>query len=154
LGVHRSTFADPGRPPRHCENVSFFCHDPSQRPTPASTMLSTQSMRPAPLAPSLHLFVCSNRRPADSALGAGCGEAGEAVFRTLKGEVAKRGAYRAIWVTQTHCLGICPKRGCTVAVYARQHSQRIVSEVEPADAAVLFGQALSAAGSGEAGAGS
>jgi (2Fe-2S) ferredoxin len=99
-------------------------------------------MRSATLAPTVHLFVCVNRRPEGSPLGAGCGDAGDAVFDVLKEEVAKRGAYRAVWVTRTLCLGVCPKRGCTVAVYPRQ---RIVSEVEPADAPALF---LSATGQG------
>jgi (2Fe-2S) ferredoxin len=100
-------------------------------------------MHQGPLSPSLHFFVCANRRPAESPLGSGCADAGETVFHTLKGEVAKRGAYRAIWVTQTQCLGICPKRGCTVAIYPRQ---RIVSEVEPADAVALFEGALGVTG--------
>jgi (2Fe-2S) ferredoxin len=98
-------------------------------------------MRPAPLAPSVHLFVCANRRPEGSPLGRGCGDAGEAVFGALKSEVARRGAYRAIWVTQTLCLGICPARGCTVATYP---AQRIVAEVELADAAGLIESALAA----------
>jgi (2Fe-2S) ferredoxin len=97
------------------------------------------SMLAAPPAPSVHLFVCANRRPGGSPLGPGCGTTGEAVFRTLKAEVAKRGAYRAIWVTQTLCLGICPKRGCTVAAYPRQH---IVSEVEEEDAVALLERTL------------
>jgi (2Fe-2S) ferredoxin len=96
-------------------------------------------MRPAPLAPSVHLFVCVNRRPADSPLGLGCGDAGEQVFALLKDEVAKRGAYRTVWVTRTLCLGICPPRGCTVATYPRQD---IVSEVNPSDATALFERAL------------
>src|SRR5580658_4423526 len=96
-------------------------------------------MRPAPLAPAVHLFVCANRRPADNPLGPGCGDAGDAVFDSMKAEVAKRGAYRAVWVTRTLCLGQCPKRGCTVAVYPRQ---RIVSEVELADAPGLFESAI------------
>jgi (2Fe-2S) ferredoxin len=61
------------------------------------------------------------------------------VFRALKDEVAKRGAYRAIWVTQTLCLGVCPRQGCTVAIYPRQ---QIVSEVAPADVGPLFARAL------------
>jgi (2Fe-2S) ferredoxin len=98
-------------------------------------------MRPAPLAPAVHLFVCCNRRPADSPLGPGCGDAGEAVFESMKEEVAKRGAFRAVWVTRTQCLGICPKHGCTVATYPQQ---RIVSEVELADAPALFASAIQA----------
>src|ERR1700722_2117435 len=93
------------------------------------------AMRPAPLAPAVHFFVCANRRLPDSPLGVGCGDAGEAVYAALKEEVARRGAYRTAWVTQTLCLGVCPKRGCTVAMYPRQ---KILSEVEPSDAAALF----------------
>jgi (2Fe-2S) ferredoxin len=96
-------------------------------------------MRAAPLVPRVHLFVCANRRSADDPLGGGCGDAGDLVFDALKAEVAKRGAYRAVWVTRTYCLGVCPKRGATVAVYPRQ---RIVAEVEPSDAAPLFQSAL------------
>ena len=96
-------------------------------------------MRAAPLAPAVHLFVCANRRPDGGPLGPGCGDAGDAVFGALKDEVAKRGAYRSVWVTKTLCLGICPKRGCTVAIYPRQ---RIVSEVGIEEAAALFVSAV------------
>ena len=99
-------------------------------------------MRPALLAPAVHFFVCANRRLPDSPLGVGCGDAGEAVYAALKEEVARRGAYRTAWVTQTLCLGVCPKRGCTVAMYPRQ---KILSEVEPSDAAALFADALAEA---------
>ena len=98
-------------------------------------------MRDTPLVPKLHLFVCANRRPADDPLGAGCGDAGDAVFAALKHEVSARGAYRAVWVTRTYCLGICPKRGCTVAAYA-PGERRIIAEVEARDAAALFQHAL------------
>jgi (2Fe-2S) ferredoxin len=96
-------------------------------------------MHPAPVTPKLHLFVCANRRAPGDPLGPGCGERGEAVFAAMKAEVAKRGAYRAIWVTRTHCLGICPKQGCTVAVYPRQE---VIAEVQAADAVPLFERAL------------
>jgi (2Fe-2S) ferredoxin len=105
----------------------------------ASIMLRTDRMRVAPLAPSVHLFVCANRRPESSPLGQGCGAAGEAVFGALKAEVARRGAYRAVWITQTLCLGICPKKGCTVASYPQQ---RIVSEVEVGEAVALLDAAI------------
>ena len=111
-------------------------------------MLLPPVMPASPLSPSLpslpqlHFFVCANRRPADSPLGAGCGAAGEAVFAALKQEVAKRGAYRAVWVTQTLCLGVCPRRGCTVALYP---AQQLLAEIEPADVAPLFANALGSA---------
>ena len=80
------------------------------------------------LAPRLHLFVCANRR-VDSPLGPGCGERGDAVYDALK--AANREVAR-IWITKTHCLGICPQKGCTVARYPGV-SPAIVTEVTVAD---------------------
>lgn len=113
-------------------------------------------MRPAPLAPRVHFFVCANRRPPGDPLGAGCGDAGDAVFAVMKSEVARRGAYRAAWVTRTHCLGICPPTGCTVAIYGAPAAgdggtpARILSEVTTADAPALFASSYDAAIQGEA----
>jgi predicted metal-binding protein len=101
------------------------------------------------MAPLVHLFVCANRRSADSALGPGCGDGGEAVYAALKERVARRGAVRDAWVTQTQCLGVCPKQGCTVAVVARGE-ERIVAEVTPVDADALLAGAWAAQGSGGA----
>lgn len=92
------------------------------------------------LVPGVHLFVCANRREEGSPLGAGCGDAGRDVFNALKAEVAKRGAYRSIWVTETRCLGLCPKRGCTVAVYPRQ---ALLAEVEASDVPAIFDEVRS-----------
>jgi hypothetical protein len=100
-------------------------------------------MRPAPLAPVVHLFVCANRRPTDSSLGPGCGAGGEVVYGALKEAVARRGAVREVWVTQTQCIGICPKHGCTVAVVARAE-ERILAEVGPDDVGPLLDAALAA----------
>jgi predicted metal-binding protein len=98
-------------------------------------------MRRAPLAPRTHLFVCQNRRPDGSTLGPGCGEAGDQVFAILKREVAQARAYADVWITQTSCLGVCPAHGATVAVYGADTAQRIVTEVEPADAQALYASA-------------
>ena len=92
--------------------------------------------------PDVHLFVCANHRDADSPLGPGCGDGGERVFAVMKAEVARRGAYRAIWVTKTYCLGVCPKSGATVAVYPQG---ALYSEVDETEAAMLLDAA--AAGS-------
>jgi (2Fe-2S) ferredoxin len=92
-------------------------------------------MRSYPSLPKVHFFVCANRRPAGDPLGPGCGDHGDAVYAGLKDEVARHGAFRAVWVTRTHCLGVCPKRGCTVAVYPRA---KVLAEVEPADVGPLF----------------
>ena len=92
-------------------------------------------MRDAGIRPTLHLFVCANQRPPGSALGEGCGARGEALYEALKREVAARGAHASVWITKTYCLGICPKRGATVASYP---SGRVLAEAEPGDAARLL----------------
>ncbi len=95
-------------------------------------------MRPSPLLPTAHLFVCANARPLDDPLGPGCSAAGEALFLELKREVARRGSLATIWVTKTHCLGICPKRGAACAIYPKK---QIVTEAESTDAARLVSSA-------------
>lgn len=94
-------------------------------------------MRPA-LSPRLHLFVCANRR-VDAGLGPGCGERGDAVYTALKREVGARGRVREVWVTKTHCLGICPPRGATVARWPAGPEGAIMTEVTETDAAELIG---------------
>jgi (2Fe-2S) ferredoxin len=96
-------------------------------------------MHPVSLLPKLHFFVCTNRRAEGSLLGKGCGAAGDAVLEALRAEVASRGAFRDVWITQTMCLGLCPQRGTTVAVYPKQ---AIVTEVDAGDAGALFGAEL------------
>ena len=91
-------------------------------------------MRVAP-SPRLHLFVCANRREG-SPLGPGCGERGDALYDALKAGVAARRGFAEIWVTKTHCLGICPKRGATVARYPA--AEPILSDVELADVDTLL----------------
>lgn len=88
------------------------------------------AMREAP-RPRLHLFVCANRR-SDSPLGPGCGDHGEAVYKALKDAVTD---VARVWITKTHCLGICPKSGCTVARYPQQ---AIFTEVTPEDLPTLL----------------
>lgn len=97
-------------------------------------------MRIAAMTPQLHLFVCANRRAPDSPLGPGCAEAGEAVFDALKEEVGSRRQFADIWVTKTHCLGVCPREGATVAVYRRVGNPcgRIFSEVHAHEARDLL----------------
>lgn len=92
-------------------------------------------MRPAP-APRVHLFVCANRREG-SPLGPGCGDRGEALYAALKDEVARRGCIQDVWVTKTQCLGICPKRGATIARWPAAPPSPILADVEPGDAAAL-----------------
>lgn len=96
-------------------------------------------MRTAQQSPRLHLFVCANRRAADDPLGAGCSAYGDAVYGTLKDEVARRGILREVWITRTSCLGLCPKRGATLAVYP---AGKLLLDVEASDAVGLLESAL------------
>jgi (2Fe-2S) ferredoxin len=97
---------------------------------------------PKPFAyppPALHFFVCGNVRASGSPLGPGCGEAGERTFAALKAEVAGRGLHMRVWVTQTACLGVCPRAGCAVAIYPRT---QLLADVQPEDAPALLDGAL------------
>ena len=96
-------------------------------------------MQPIRVLPQAHLFVCANRREADSPLGPGCADQGDAVYEALKAEVARRGLVRSVWVTKTHCLGICPKHGATTALYPHQ---AMWGGAEADDAGMLLDAAL------------
>jgi (2Fe-2S) ferredoxin len=85
-------------------------------------------------SPELHLFVCANRREG-SPLGPGCGDYGDEVYDALKREVAARGEIGRVWITKTHCLGICPRQGATVARY---RGGEIITEVRAGDATALL----------------
>jgi (2Fe-2S) ferredoxin len=98
-------------------------------------------MRIAPTAPRLHLFVCATRR-ADSPLGPGCAEAGDAVFDSLKESVSARRRFADIWITKTHCLGLCPRDGATVASYP---DGSIFTEVHATEARDLLARELAKA---------
>ena len=87
--------------------------------------------------PSQHFFVCANRREG-SVLGPGCGERGDALYDALKSEIAARRKVVTVWVTKTHCLGICPSQGATVARYPSRDP--IVTDVEVSDVAELLSQ--------------
>ncbi len=73
-------------------------------------------MKASSYRPRVHLFVCANRRSDDDPLGGGCGARGDAVFDAFKAATRARGLVSAVWVTKTHCLGLCPKIGCTVGI--------------------------------------
>lgn len=96
-------------------------------------------------APRVHLFVCANRREG-SPLGPGCGAHGDAVYDALKREVATRRLVTEAWITKTHCLGICPRQGATVASYGTgENTSPIRCEVEATDAGALLDDALAGA---------
>lgn len=74
-------------------------------------------MRESPYMPRrAQIFVCVNRRHANDPLGGGCSDRGEAVYEALRSELSARGERAAVWITRTHCLGICPKVGASVAI--------------------------------------
>lgn len=90
------------------------------------------------IRPRLHLFVCANRRRA-SPLGPGCSERGDALYEELKRTVAREGTVGETWITKTHCLGICPERGATIARYpARVGHGPIETEVVADDVPALL----------------
>ena len=151
VGLQRPNRGDVARAPRSCAG---FAHGRMQARAGAGGPLihavwcvakcesrraayAARAMREA-APPRVHLFVCANRRDASSPLGPGCGDAGDAVYAAMKDEVAARGAYRDAWVTRTYCIGVCPKRGCTVAIYPRG---RVVAEVTVDGARALFEEA-------------
>ena len=84
-----------------------------------------------------YVFVCTNRRSAHDPLGAGCGDRGEAVYEALRAEIGRRGAWRSVWLARSGCIGVCPKKGCTVVAGSARYD-----EVSPADAKTLIFSAL------------
>lgn len=93
-------------------------------------------MKRADFAPTTsHLFVCVNRRSPTDPLGAGCGDRGDALYRELKSCVARGGLATRVWVTRTHCLGVCPKQGAAVATMP---PYRLFTGATPEDAAELL----------------
>jgi (2Fe-2S) ferredoxin len=91
-------------------------------------------MRPAPFRPAVQAFVCTNRRDAGDPLGPGCGDAGEAVWRELRGRVAGAGIGGRVWVTRTLCQGLCPRSGACVSL---SPAGELWTDVSPADVAEL-----------------
>ncbi len=55
----------------------------------------------------------------------------------MKEEVATRGLVRDVWITKTHCLGVCPKQGATVARYGSA-GDPILTEVVISDVPAIF----------------
>ncbi len=88
--------------------------------------------------PSRHVLVCVNERDPASPLGTGCGARGEALYASLKDLVTSRGAQRDVWITRTHCLGICPRAGATCVTLDASGERRVLSGVERADAQALL----------------
>ena len=88
--------------------------------------------------PETHIFVCVNTR-VDTGLGEGCGDRGERVWEALRREVVARRKLATVWITRSHCIGICPKAGATLATFPRR---AILSGVLPEDAARVLDDAM------------
>jgi len=92
-------------------------------------------VKTSPLAPQRHVFVCVNARPPGDPLGPGCSARGEAVYTALKSRVAQSGLTARVWITRTHCLGLCPPKGATVALHP---AGGLFTEVEPEDVPTIW----------------
>jgi len=103
-------------------------------------------MKPSPVPlPAAQLFVCVNRRAPGDPLGEGCSARGDAVYDAAKRTVASARAASRVWVTRTHCLGICPKHGATVERVVQRASTpaALFTEVSPSDVPALLKDLLS-----------
>ena len=69
------------------------------------------------MKPRRHVFVCTNRRLADAQMPSCAPNGGGDVLEAFLHARAQQGLYRAIYITQSLCLGVCPTRGSTVVVY-------------------------------------
>jgi (2Fe-2S) ferredoxin len=64
-----------------------------------------------------HFFVCNNRRGGETGLQS-CGEQdGSEIFTALLSARQEKRMVTQIFITETKCLGPCPERGTTIAVY-------------------------------------
>jgi hypothetical protein len=70
------------------------------------------------------------------------------VYDELKRVVAHERKVTEIWVTKTHCLGVCPKRGATVARYGEDGERSVLADVEVGDVSALLGSGTGASGGG------
>jgi (2Fe-2S) ferredoxin len=100
-------------------------------------------MEPARFGPRAQIFVCTNERLATDPLTSACGRVGMGVYTAVKRAVGAAGRVGDIWVTRTACLGHCPPRGCSVAIYPT-NEQWI--DATPADAGAIVDRAITAAG--------
>jgi (2Fe-2S) ferredoxin len=57
------------------------------------------------------------------------------VYTTLRGAVNRRGLAAAVWLTRTHCLGVCPRSGTAVALAP---GGQLLTEVGASDAEALL----------------
>jgi hypothetical protein len=91
-------------------------------------------MRASPFRPSRgQILVCVNRRPDGDPLGTGCGDRGEAVYSAMRRGLSPAGLSGAMWVTRTHCQGICPAIGACVTLPSASEGGDMLTEVTPAD---------------------
>jgi (2Fe-2S) ferredoxin len=64
-----------------------------------------------------HFFVCTNLRGPESGMPSCADNESQAVLAALRAARIERGLIQEVYVTETTCLGPCPKQGATVVVY-------------------------------------
>lgn len=96
-------------------------------------------MRPFPPSTTLPHFCVRETSRHDSGLGAGCEGRGAEVLEALRTEVQRSGAGGAIWITESKCLGMCPRKGAGLAVYP---SGELYTQVVPSDVPTILQNAF------------
>jgi len=64
-----------------------------------------------------HFLVCTNRRPADASMPSCAAHGGVDIVAALRRARTEHGVASSVFVTETTCLGVCPREGTTVVVY-------------------------------------
>ncbi|MCA9774898.1 MAG: (2Fe-2S) ferredoxin domain-containing protein [Myxococcales bacterium] len=94
---------------------------------------NARESRYAPLVPEFQILVCVNEREGGQSC---CGaQGGKEIREALKEAVGKLKLKPRLRVSQTGCLGVCPRSGVTIAVYPEN---LVYTEVEVADVPALI----------------
>ncbi len=64
-----------------------------------------------------HFFVCNNCRSTEAGLQSCSEQGGQEIFTELLRARQENRMVTQVFITETKCLGPCPERGATVAVY-------------------------------------
>ena len=76
-------------------------------------------MKPLPVKPKLHVFVCVNKRDASADIPCCADVYGEDIYAALKTYVKEKGFVGIVWITRARCLGFCNDKGATVVFYPK-----------------------------------
>jgi (2Fe-2S) ferredoxin len=64
-----------------------------------------------------HFFVCTNEREADAGMPSCRVNGSQSVLEALRSARFAHDLIREVYVTETACLGPCPRNGATIVVY-------------------------------------